>query len=89
MLEYNNIMKRIIIPKDREVYKNVELNISSDRCMVMKITWRTGDIKKIKCKNHEINWRVLSYSMQITNEAETWTWTKADISRLIAAEIIF
>lgn len=55
MLEYNNIMKRIIIPKDREVYKNVELNISSDRCMVMKITWRTGDIKKIKCKNHEIN----------------------------------
>jgi hypothetical protein len=36
------------------MYKNVELNISLDKCMVMKITWRTGDIKKIKCNNNEI-----------------------------------
>jgi hypothetical protein len=37
----------------------------------MKITWRTGDIKKIKCNNHEIKCRVFSYCMQITtNEAE-------------------
>jgi hypothetical protein len=24
-----------------------------DKCVVMKISWQTGDTEKIKCNNHE------------------------------------
>jgi hypothetical protein len=34
--------------------KEFALGVSLDKCMVMKLRWKTGDVEKIKYNNHKI-----------------------------------
>jgi hypothetical protein len=43
------------------VCKDFGLSVSLHKCVVMKISQKTGSMRKIKCNNHEIKkWRALS-----------------------------
>jgi hypothetical protein len=37
--------------------KDFGLNVICNKC-VMIVTWKTGSMKKIKCNNHKMKWRV-------------------------------
>jgi hypothetical protein len=37
------------------MYKDFGLNINLDKCVDIKISWKTGDMKKIKCNKGSVN----------------------------------
>jgi hypothetical protein len=40
--------------RDVSVCKDFGLNVNLDKCMVMKMSQKTGDMEEIKCNNCEI-----------------------------------
>jgi hypothetical protein len=43
-----------VCESDKIINKNFGLNVNSDKCVVMKLNWKTGGMENIKSNNHEI-----------------------------------